>query len=153
MVCWGLFLHIRSPKFKSEHTAPTFQPLASGLTPHMPIFGRHEIFTFKWEGQILKWKSTQLNVNFFLENKLFSICYIWKATKSGSASIFGNSNLFHYYLNCWAWRETSCRLVSKLQLLGLIPAGAGGQGDWFSSRGSWPMFLGWGWWSGSPGEH
>jgi len=34
-----------SSKCKSEHTAPTFQPLASGWTPHMPMVGRHEIFT------------------------------------------------------------------------------------------------------------
>jgi hypothetical protein len=32
--------------------------------------------------------------------------------------------------------------VSKLQLLGLIPAGAGGQAGWFSCRGSWPISLG-----------
>ena len=31
--------------------------------------------------------------------------------------------------------------VSKLQLLGLVPASAGGQGGWFSCRGSWPMSL------------
>ena len=54
MVRWGLFLNIRSPKLKSEHTAPTFKPLASRLTSQMPTFGRHEIFTFQWEGQILK---------------------------------------------------------------------------------------------------
>ena len=33
-------------KLKSEYTAPTFQPLAFGLTPHMPMFGSHEIFPF-----------------------------------------------------------------------------------------------------------
>ena len=42
----GFFLQIRSAKLKYEHTAPTFQPLASGLTPHMHMFGCHEIFTF-----------------------------------------------------------------------------------------------------------
>ena len=36
----------RSPKLKSEHRVPTFQSLASGYTPHMPIFGHREIFTF-----------------------------------------------------------------------------------------------------------
>ena len=92
-VCFGLFLLIHSPKLKSEHTAPTFQPLASGLTPHMPMFGHHEIFTFWWEGKILKWKSTQLTVKNFVKKKLYSISYIRKATKSGSAPIFWRFHL------------------------------------------------------------
>ena len=44
-VHWGLFLQIRSAKIKSEQKAPTLQLLDSELTPPMPMFGRHEIFT------------------------------------------------------------------------------------------------------------
>ena len=105
-VRFGLFLLIHSPKLKSEHTAPTFQPLASGLTPHMPMFGHHEIFTFWWEGKILKWKSTQLTVKNFVKKKLYSISYIWKATKSGSAPIFWRFHLVSPLPTCrWIIKE------------------------------------------------
>ena len=43
-----------------EHNPPTLQAIASGYTPHMPMFGCHEIFTFQWGAQIFKWNSTQL---------------------------------------------------------------------------------------------
>ena len=46
------YLQIRSPKFKSEHTAPTFQSIASGYTPHMTMFGHSKIFNFQWVGSI-----------------------------------------------------------------------------------------------------
>ena len=40
------YLQICSPKLKSEHTAPTFQSIASGLTLHMTMFRCCKIFMF-----------------------------------------------------------------------------------------------------------
>ena len=51
---FGPLLQIRSPKLKSECPGPTFQAIASGQTPHMPILGLREIFTFYWVGSVLK---------------------------------------------------------------------------------------------------
>ena len=97
-VCFGLFLLIHSTKLKSEHTAPTFQPLASGLTPHMPMFWHHEIFTFWWEGKILKWKSTQLTVKNFVKKNYIPILIYERQPNQVQPQFFGDSILFHHYL-------------------------------------------------------
>ena len=82
-----LFLQIHSPKLISEHTAPTFQPLASGLTPHMPMFGCPEILLLMG-GSTFEVKIHPADSQKVLWTNLYFISYIWKATKSGSAPIF-----------------------------------------------------------------
>ena len=59
--CQGLYLKIGTPKIISGHNPPTMQAIASGSTPHMPMFGCHEIFTFQWGDTIFKWNSTHLD--------------------------------------------------------------------------------------------
>ena len=97
-VRFGLFLLIHSPKLKSEHTAPTFQPLASGLTPHMPMFGHHKIFIFWWEGKILKWKSTQLTGKNFVKKNYIPFLIYERQPNQVQPQFFGDSILFHHYL-------------------------------------------------------
>ena len=44
--CQGLHLKIGALKLISEHNPPTLQAIASGWTPHMPMFGLHIFFNF-----------------------------------------------------------------------------------------------------------
>ena len=113
-VRFGLFLLIHSPKLKSEHTAPTFQPLASGLTPHMPMFGHHEIFTFWWEGKILKWKSTQLTVKNFVKKNYIPFLIYERQPNQVQPQFFGDSILFHHYLvHGYKVGQLTCELFGK----------------------------------------
>ena len=76
LMLWWLFIKIRSPNLKSKHRAPTFQSLASGLTPHMSIFRCHEIFIFLWLGPILRsisWPLKLLGAIFFYNLSLIYI--------------------------------------------------------------------------------
>ena len=71
----GLFLHKCSVKLKFEHTASTFQPLASGLTPHMPMFGQK-----------------------FCENFFIPFLIYERQPNQVQPKCFGDSILFHHYL-------------------------------------------------------
>ena len=49
-----LFMKISSPYLKSEQRAAAFKSVASGWTPHMPMFRHNEIFTFQRLGSALR---------------------------------------------------------------------------------------------------
>ena len=69
-VCLWFFLQIQINKYKStEHSAPTFQSLAFGQTPHMPLFEHRQMFTFQWMGHIL---TTTINLYTKWQQKSFS---------------------------------------------------------------------------------
>ena len=72
------YLQIRSPKLKSEHTAPSFQSIATGWTPHMTVFGHCNFLNFKWVGPIFdlfSWRGNfpQNNLLFWANDFFYAI--------------------------------------------------------------------------------
>ena len=96
--CQGLYLKIGRPKLISEHNPPTLQAIASGLTPHMPMFGCHEIVTFQWGDKIFKWNSTQLD-DWLGPEKIYHLDpHPLRQYKNNSPFKILNFPLFQHYL-------------------------------------------------------